>query len=240
MPLKLEQQHVAPHGTPPKWDLQRTALANNSDFFTSASAPMPTASGPVRSITPGPRTTSNQSPDSTPKKWNTSTYKSNVKSIKKENIITLTPCRRHVFFLRVYGWFLEIKKTCKNKRSFWPDICHTLRTRKREHHRVIKWSQNNWAKIVRIPPSSMSSHVPRWMIVFSSAYLNTFMHIDFERGICYLLCFSGLVDKSTDNKKNSRRRTLIRTKHLQPWQMWQFWKDTFRENWEITVCQIPV
>ena len=34
------------------------------------------------------------------------------------------------------------------------------------------------------------------MIVFSSAYLNTFVPIDF----CYILCFSGLVDKSTDKK----------------------------------------
>ena len=42
--------------------LQRSALANNSDIFTSATAPMPTASDPSRSITPGPRRTLNQSP----------------------------------------------------------------------------------------------------------------------------------------------------------------------------------
>ena len=34
------------------------------------------------------------------------------------------------------------------------------------------------------------------MIVFSSAYLNTFVHLNF----CYLQCFSGLVDKSIDKK----------------------------------------
>ena len=34
------------------------------------------------------------------------------------------------------------------------------------------------------------------MIVSSSASLNTFVHINFS----YLLCFSGLVDKSTDKK----------------------------------------
>ena len=48
--------------------LQRSALANNiKRFFTSASAPMPTASDPGQSITPGSRITSNQSPNSTPK-----------------------------------------------------------------------------------------------------------------------------------------------------------------------------
>ena len=50
-----------------KVGLQRTALANNSDICTSSAAPMPTASDPGRSITHGPRTTSNQSPNSTPK-----------------------------------------------------------------------------------------------------------------------------------------------------------------------------
>ena len=93
----------------------------------------------------------------------------------------------------------------------------------------INWSRNYWTKIVSIPPNSMSSHARRWMIVFNSAHLNTFVHIDF----CYPRCFSGFVDRSTDKK-------WIRTKHLQPWQMWQIWKDTFRENWEITVFQISV
>ena len=50
-----------------KVGLQRSALANNSEFFTSASAPMPIASDPGWSITSGPRMTSNQSPNSTPK-----------------------------------------------------------------------------------------------------------------------------------------------------------------------------
>ena len=68
-----------------KVDLQRSALANTSEFFTSASAPMPTASESGRSITPGPRTTSNQSPNSTPK--NEIHTKSNVKSIKKKETL---------------------------------------------------------------------------------------------------------------------------------------------------------
>ena len=50
-----------------KVGLQRSALAKNSEFFTSASAPMTTASDPGWSITPDRRTTSNQSPNSTPK-----------------------------------------------------------------------------------------------------------------------------------------------------------------------------
>ena len=44
---------------PYKVGLQRSALANNSEMFTSAFAPMPTASDTGQPITPRPRTTSN-------------------------------------------------------------------------------------------------------------------------------------------------------------------------------------
>ena len=53
----------------------------------------------------------------------------------------------------------------------------------------------------------MSSNAPRWMIVFSSAYLNTFVHIDF----CYLQRFSGLVDKSTDKQQSKEDMNTYKT-----------------------------
>ena len=45
------------------------------------------------------------------------------------------------------------------------------------------------------------------MIVFSSACLNTFLHIDFW----YLQCFSGLVDKTTDKKQSKEEMNTYKT-----------------------------
>ena len=56
-----------------------------------------------------------------------------------------------------------------------------------------------------------SIHAPRWMIVFSSAYLDTFVHINFY----YLQCFAGLIDKSID-KKQSKEEMDTYKKYLQP------------------------
>ena len=100
--IEMDSSAVVPRGIvatrhASKVGLQRSALANNSEFFTSASAPMPTTSEPDRSIPPGPRTTSNQSPNSTPKNEIHVHTNQNVKFIKKENIITLIPCGRHFF-----------------------------------------------------------------------------------------------------------------------------------------------
>ena len=97
-----------------KVDLQCLALANNSDFFTSALAPMSTASRPGWSIPLGPRTTSIQSLTSTQK--NIYTYKSNVKSIKNEISLTFIP-GDHLFYPRGR---LTIFQLCNFLSYFWP------------------------------------------------------------------------------------------------------------------------
>ena len=132
------------------------------------------------------------------------------------------------FFLTCI-WWIYGEKNLQEQEVFLTWHMPSFAAEERWAPQSINWSLNYWAKIVCIPPRSRSSHAPRWMIVFSSAYSNTFVHIDF----CYLQWFSGLVDRSTDKK-------WTRTKHLQPWQIWQIWKDTFRENWEITVFQISI
>ena len=90
--LELSQQREAPHVTPPK-SVSSTWRWQITKNFTSASAPMPSASRPGWSIPPGPRTTFSQSLTSTPK--NEIHRSQNVKSIKNENIITFIPFGCH-------------------------------------------------------------------------------------------------------------------------------------------------